>query len=46
MSVKTLILWTIAGFCGLSAAMMLVPPDPPVASLETVLGPEVSTETL
>ena len=46
MSVNSFIVWTIAGFFGLSAAMMLVPPDPPVASLDAVLGPEVSTETL
>ena len=46
MSVNSLVLWTIAGVFALSAAMMLVPPDPPVASLDSVLGPEVSTETL
>lgn len=46
MSVNALILWTVAGFFGLSAAMMLVPPEPPVASLESGLGPEVSTEAL
>ena len=46
MSAKSLILWTIAGFMGLCAAMMLVPLDPPVTSLEAGLGPEVTTEAL
>lgn len=46
MSANSLIFWMIAGFMGLSAAMMLVPREAPVASLEAVLGPEVTTEAL
>ena len=46
MSAKTLILWTLSAFFGLSALMMIAPREAPVASLEAGLGPEVSTEAL
>lgn len=46
MSARSLIFWAIAGFMALTAAMMLVPREVPVASLETGLGPEVTTSSL
>lgn len=46
MSAKSLIIWSLAAVFGLSALTMLSPKAAPVASLETGLGPEVSTEAL
>ncbi len=46
MSAKTILLWAVAGFLGLSAAMMLVPLERPVSSLERGLGPVVDTNPL
>ena len=46
MSARSLIFWAIAGFMALSAAMILVPREVPVASLEAGLGPEVTTTSL
>jgi hypothetical protein len=46
MSANSILLWAIAGFVGLAAAMMLVAPEPPVSSLERSLGPDVVSEPL
>jgi|GEM_PF-3494382 len=45
MSAKSFILLCLAGFLGLSAAMMLVAPDRP-QTLERGLGPAVETHKL
>jgi hypothetical protein len=45
MSAKSAFLFFLAGFLGLSAAMMLVDPNTP-QSLERTLGPVVETQKL
>ena len=46
MSAHTLILWTVAGFLGLSVAMMLIPAPASVSSLEDSLGSPILIEAL
>ena len=46
MLANSIILWTVAGFLGMSAAGMLVAPDVPIASLEESLGPPVTIEPI
>jgi len=46
MSFHVAILWTAAGFLGLTALTMMLEPDAPVMSLESGLGEQVVTSRL
>ena len=46
MSARTIFLWAVAGFLGLTCAMMLSGPVAPVSTLEAGLGPEVAIQPL
>ncbi|NNE81289.1 MAG: hypothetical protein HKN18_13560 [Silicimonas sp.] len=46
MSVRSVFLWCIAAFLGLSVLMMLSPAEAPVATLQYGLGPTVETDPL
>jgi len=46
MSAQSIVLWCLAVFFAFSGAMMLVPRDATVSTLEQVMGPVVETDPL